>query len=320
MSAFPVLTWTVLRGQNGGSYWAVLFDRYGGDIFSVLKQQLDPEIHALWLGWVETFGHSVVAPGVAGALLLAAMAGVASRLISRKFDSIYLVFYLAMISVWPFPAEGTRFVFVIVPILLAQAVLVAVRIRFGRFKVLQWTLLMAGFGAPFLVVLPELLLTEQRFFEPLSEKLAAYKRVPWWYLPDSREGVEGLLLSEAWERGFRGLSRTIPTQDCVYVIKPSVARYLSGRVARPPPRAALTNKEFDAALGVSGCRYFYLIAARSPTYPEAMYLLARLQGRLELLETTTLDDGTGTQGVGGMLARLRDGPQKGSQSNGPPAR
>jgi hypothetical protein len=83
-------------------------------------------------------------------------------------------------------------------------------------------------------------------------------------------------------------------------------------VKKKSPGPALSDAEFNAALGIGGCRYFYLLAARSPSYPQVFYPRDRLQGRFEVVEITALDDGTGGQNAAGMLVRLKDHRQKGS--------
>jgi hypothetical protein len=107
------------------------------------------------------------------------------------------------------------------------------------------------------------------------------------------------------ESDLRRLGEDVPEGDCVFAIKPSVVACLSGRVSKRPPAVQADAAAFERALRAGGCRYLYLLALASPSYPVVMYPHQRLEGRLDVVRTARMRGTEDPGDVVGVLARLR---------------
>ncbi|MGA8258920.1 MAG: hypothetical protein WB783_01785 [Arenicellales bacterium] len=212
---------------------------------------------------------------------LAALCGLFVRLFRWKLDALFALFYLAIILVWPFPAEMSRFLLPVVPIALAYVV------WFSSWIVARVAVRpdhqLAGLAAAavcIIVVAPGLARNAARYLVPLPKEVARYKRSPRWYVSDPGEAFANIESDAVFYRTTRNIGDFIDENECVYSIKPSVVTYLSGRLSRRPElrNGGLTEK----------CHYVLLLAYSSPSFP-SMYPLAVLRANGHVLNAVMVN-------------------------------
>lgn len=124
----PIAVWLAYRSTLGSETyldslsWQVMLDKAGGwpGLLWVLPTRI-------FLGVVDNWGIGRgVVPVFASAVLLGlAIPGTALRLWRNRLDAWFLCGYIAMILVWPYPAETKRFLVVVYPCLLLSAITAA---------------------------------------------------------------------------------------------------------------------------------------------------------------------------------------------------
>jgi hypothetical protein len=189
--------------------------------------------------------------------------------------------YAALILVWPYPAEGQRLSYVIVPVLLAQGLLWLKAL--GARRMPQRPGLPAGLllGCLSLLLLPSLLLAAGRFRQELPPEFAAARHFPGWYVDDPVKSAR-LGRSLAAILGDLGsLGERVPPGDCIISIKPALVMLYTGRRSYTPPPASAGPLEF--AQGMARCRYAYLMVYVSPAYPQPYYPDKRMDGQARAL-------------------------------------
>jgi hypothetical protein len=284
LAAAPFVLWNISHRSSEVGYLSALMEKRPADFLAGIFEQLQVQAAALWRGWVTSFSGAPVAIPVASALALVGLAGSAVRCWQRKLDGFYVVFYLGLILIWPFPAEASRFVFVLIPFLLAHAWLVsrAVSFKIASVKIHVVYLVLPVF---FIFAAVELLLVAQRFAQPVAEPLSAYRRSADWYDTDPVMAQASIVMDKALVDGMRAIPRYVPEGECVYSIKPSLVGFYAGRVSVVPPREYLDDQAFHDALAARGCRYFFTFGFASPSYRTPYYPMERL-GHGRVLDIT----------------------------------
>jgi len=284
----PMLAWSMISPGRGHGYVAQLMERYGGDSLGSIAAQIALGARALWRGWVLAFGTGYTAMVVLSLVALACIVGMLYRIWRWKFDGLYAGAYLLLILLWPFPAEAQRLILVIVPVLLAQALLLLSTVpalKSGG-RVVRHLQVLAL--APLLiVVVPELALGVQRFTRPLPDDLAPYRQALSWYGAPPREAADDLVSRAAVARHLRTLDKWVGPGECVYGMKPSIIGFYGDRISFPPPSARLNDEEFQAAVRTGPCRYFYVMGYISPSFPTPYYPVMRLGNSLRTVSEST---------------------------------
>lgn len=272
---FPFLMWNIFHHAGDVGYGAALYERYA--TISALTESINTQLSALWAAWIENFSSLRAAPPILAVLAVVSFIGTAVRLWRRKFDGFYVILYLSLILVWPYPDEATRFVFVLVPILLTHAVLffqMVPTIRLGRRSLRTSYLLLS---VCFLLVLPDISLTAQRFMTPLPDSLQEFNRDRAWYRGGLAEAREIIAFQEALIRGMRDLEPLVDEDDCIYSIKPSFVALFARRRSMFPPHPPATSNDDRGALADSNCRYYFMTIFVSPTFASPYYPLEQLK-------------------------------------------
>lgn len=293
------------RGAGRYSHVGILnsgVDNLGGLLNLVLEQ-----IAALWRGWrdlLQPFGGHVLPPLL---LLVCAAVGCAVRLWRCCSDGPYVLGYLAIIVLWPFPAEAARFLYALFPVLLWQAWYGASWLaeQLGR-----WPVLTPRRQLGLALALPALLLAS---FAPTSLALLEHSRRPFpaellayrGMAPVLRIADDKAAQTVAAEKAFaaaalRRVGQLVPEGGCIQAVKPSLVALYSGRSARSPLPPWAPQTEFLASL--PDCPYLLLLAYRQPMFPR-MYPAFRLQGQNSRL-IANLDDGRGQQARFGVLLKV----------------
>jgi len=300
----PVVLWNLLGQHQSPGYLSSLAEKYGPDPLSVLLRQFSLEIRMLWYGWVGNFTTSSAGPWVMAVIGALGLLGAVRRIFFRKLDGIYVGIYICLIIVWPFPAEAQRLLFVIVPVLLVQCLLLLDSLpplTLSEHRVLPRHLILLVLAV---VAAPDLMLTVKRFSQPMPDQTAQFRRSIDWYVIDPADARANVVFDKSLTEHLKSLPNVVPESDCIYSIKPSLVGYYVGRVSIIPPRPNVDATAFNTSLKQTGCRYFYLMGFLSPSYPVAYYPLARLGDALAVVSVSpgSLDPGRPV----GVLTMLKD--------------
>jgi len=305
----PIALWQLLRPSNFG-YVDSLMEKYGSDPLGYLIQHLVLQSKSLWWGWLANFSSSEVGAIVLAAVAALAIGGTVWRIRQGALDGIYVVSYLVIILLWPFPAEAKRFVYVIVPILLVHGLLVLERVplRLPVVKPLALKLLVA---LPIcILLLPDLALTAKRFFTPLPDVAEDFRRSILWFGGAPNQATQKLLLERALVDAHRAAGRMVPEGGCVFSIKPSILGLYGQRVSYIPPREEWTDQVMEQYLAEKGCQHVLMLSLVSPSFRSSYYPLERLQRRMTMVHAWHLP-GSSSIPVA-ILARMPERARDGS--------
>lgn len=202
-------------------------------------------------------GPSGVAYGLAVMLCLLALSGFVRRLAAKKLDAFFLLPYVALVAVWPFPAEMARLMYVVLPVILICA-----WDGLARLPAMG-----AAARAPLLAALlllpqaPAMLPVVARAAASTDPELAPYKHDES-YLT-SRSDDEAALQLEFGARVFaalRQLDVAVPQGACVYAQSDALVRaHTHATSALQIPRDLDPSRPVRAQL--PGCGYVFLIVA-----------------------------------------------------------
>ncbi|MBI4692647.1 MAG: hypothetical protein HY749_01325 [Gammaproteobacteria bacterium] len=203
----------------------------------------------------------------------------AGRAWRRHVDGYYALAYLAVLVVWPFPAEMQRLTSMILPVLLGQAYLfvAARRALPAEHRPLIAAMLV---GVPILVfALPDTVGFAVRMHSPVPALLEPYRRTAAWQQHEPQVAIMETALRQAIYATLADVDRLVPAGECVYSIKPSVASLYGRRrsLQTPPDSDAVA---FRAAALAGGCRYFVISLLVSPSARTLYHPLAILRAEL----------------------------------------
>jgi len=308
-SFLPLALWQILRPANSG-YIASLMEKYGSDPLKYLTRHLVVESTSLWSGWLANFSTGEVGTIVLTALGVLAIGGSIWRARQGALDGLYVLFYLAIVLLWPFPAEARRFVYVVVPLLLVQGLLLvewlSMRVPLSRPSVLKLLVVMPIF----ILLLPDLALTAGRFVAPLPDAVEDFRRSTSWFDGTRTEAMRDLIYERTLVEAQREAGRMVPEGDCVYSIKPSLFGLYGQRVSYIPPREEWPDKTMDQYLAEKGCQHVLMLSFVSPSFRSSYYPLQRLRHHMTIIYAWQVP-GTSSMPAA-MLARMPGRPRGGS--------
>jgi hypothetical protein len=205
---------------------------------------------ALILFWVEGAPARVV---LAGAVGLAALAGLVQRIAEGRADGWIMAAYLATYVAWPFHDQMTRFLFPALPVLVLYAFLaVAAAMRRIRRPALAGQGLLAVLMLS--LALPALAFIHQRANAPeRSVEITDWYRTP--DLDEARWRARIHLDLMADMDAIRGLTGS---QQRVMWVVPSYLALLAERRGVPAPPAGLTPDAYRRAVQAAAPDYVFL--------------------------------------------------------------
>jgi hypothetical protein len=276
MAVLPVALWHLSGAQRGSGYMALFVEKYGSSPLATLSHQIQAEAMSVWGGWLGNLAASRANSLWVGILGMFCLAGMIRRLYCRKLDGLYVVIYLLLVAIWPFPNEAKRFIFVILPILLVQGMLLAAALP-------RTTIIVV-------LIAPALMLTVNRYVQPLPEWAARHRQSQDWYVGDPHNAVTVISSMGLVVDMLRETTKLVPENECIYSIKPSVVALYAQRLSRLPPPELETDDVFHESVKTGGCRYFVLLGGSSPSYGTPLYPLNRLEGKFKALRVANIAD------------------------------
>lgn len=262
ISAIPFSLWSLYRSLLGAeSYMHSLRPNrvlatmgVWPDALWLLPQRISSAMASNWES-----PHSALS-FIATALMALALPGLIIRLRNNYLDAWFLAGYAAMILIWPFPEETSRFLIVVYPILLLHAVVTA------RWLDAHWWLKCGKTeGASFLIfaaIITSISVTTMLGFAnraaiPVDPILLADKREAYFFR--AKTDTEAVAAAEVVGRAriLAGeAEHKVPKTACIYTDFPQFVTFYSRRRVVPFP-ANLTQAERAQRI-LQACDYFFL--------------------------------------------------------------
>ena len=302
----PVVLWSALHGGSA-HYLSSMAELYGR---SGIGGQLASNLDHLWLKWLYCFGE----PEQAGftyygpaAIALVCVGGTVARARAATCDGLYALAYLALIVIWPYPAEYERLLYPLLPLLFAHGIIagdiVVRRVLHAENRRAAAILLIVILAA---TELPFALLAAGRLADrPSDPGFAPYTRSLAWFFTDSGTAIANV----GYHRGItealidiRNADR-VAADECLLAIKPSIVSAYSHRISQGPPAYSAPSAAFERSLEASPCVHLFMMQTASPSFPQPYFPYARLAGRLEVIAAYANPVVDGTPAA--ILARLK---------------
>jgi hypothetical protein len=269
----PLLLWHLLHATNAG-YGVVVANIYTHATPQALWAQVASSWTTLRYGLAKDviyFGGMFSATQVLAALMLAAAI---CRCMRLRVDGVYVLTYLAILLVWPFPEEAPRLVWVILPVALAQTMLLLLGGSDARSVRGYACMLLAG--AIFVLTLPTAAIVAQRYRAAAASEIDHADRYVAWYDPDPAKAAIGVRTTQTIVDGLRQINQLAPAGACVISTKPDLVNYYAHRDSTLPPVDSDSQPEFERWLSETKCGYVAMMSATQSVYPTPMYPSRRL--------------------------------------------
>ena len=304
-SVLPVLIWYLLH-RSRASYTDALALIYSGDGLSTLRSQLAKELPALQKGFAGNFLLHVQLQPIAYVMGVLCLVGASWRAIRLKPDAIYIGSNLAILLVWPYPEEAQRFLWVLVPLLIAQPVLAvsewsdkaaAARVSQSLTVILAASIL--------LMLLPAFSLASDRYRSASFTDLPEARTFVSWYGQDANHAWDVVSIQTAMINSMRRIAEDVPAGDCVIATRPDLINYFGRRRSYFPPLNSVPDPYFGRPLRAYGCHFAFGMSSADGRYPTPMFPMARLGGKVNVVFYNTIPDDSGNRfKLTSMLARL----------------
>jgi hypothetical protein len=299
LAALPPALWQITKRLSGFSGGYAPFSTGTGETFiQDLPRLLSVNLRALADGAVTSFDlwsrpHVVMV--VAGFGIMAAM-GWMFALRRRDCAALYIVAYFGMILLWPHPAHARRFLFVVLPLLMAYSVIAVSRAAARREAV----------GGGFAIVL--LVLSAgpscQYMLSLLTSGVPERRSPEWFRIAKPDEARRAAQTNARMFRFVGEAASQLPPEACVSAALPQyVLLYGHRRAEQLPPESA-----GQAALATALERCPYVVMMGVADYPATgnspMYPFAWIKDRMQVLGVEYLHPGERQGTVLAMLARV----------------
>ena len=230
----PIIIWLAFQSDNETSYLAALSGFYSNDFLQILTAHLTSQTHYVLNAWTSSFTTGIFGTELLYALLLVCITSALYRTYRKKIDGLYVILYLCMIIIWPYPAESIRLLLPIMPILLIQTGILVMQTSLKCNIKHSYAFVFAG-SIFFAITLPDLLLSANRFNSDLDPSLSRYKHSYSWYIPSLNTAKQSLKLNRAITESLVNYRKYVPENECVFSIKPSILGLYMQRLSSPSP-------------------------------------------------------------------------------------
>ncbi len=309
IAILPLILWNMIYSPESSGYLTDLVTKYSNDPIAILLNEIQVKAQLFWSVWLQSlYGDSLVAIPMIN-LMLAILLGLVGlglllRLYLLKLDAYYIVIYIGIVLIWPYPAEMSRFLFVILPILLLQALFFIDYIS----RMVNRRLFIASHAIFFLMLvvssLPKLILIVDRYYQPINFP-QPHQHIKGWYLSHDIAGaVSNVINYQVIGHSIQQAVAFVDENACVFAIKPSIFAFYGKRLSYVPPRNTMSEQQFWTEVEQQQCQYFYLMALYSPSFP-SYYPLKRIESSTVELDSWTVKDGNHQVIILARLYQLR---------------
>lgn len=280
----PLVLWHFSH-RSAVSYADSLRQFYGGAAPISFGEQLKAAFATLRSGLEANLAQDYRARGVVdfvGGLMLAVAIYRAGTL---RPDGVYVVSYLLLMAVWPFRDEAERLLWPIVPVLIAQPVLLLAEGRRSAVPNLWLQASAVVFSAIFLALaLPPISSASERFLDADGSGIPGARGMRSWYQSDPAKAARRTAGEALMIDMLRRLPSEVAPGDCVVSIRPELVNYFAGRLAAWPPPDSVPEPEFSRELHSAHCRYLFVTTASYDGYPIPLYPLQRLTEKAAVID------------------------------------
>jgi hypothetical protein len=274
------------KTEESYSYNTMLMDKLNEiSSFELAIEHFTSHILNFIQGWLQLFHASSFSQPVYLIIGLLGLMGMAVRISQKKIDGFYLLFYLLLLLAWPFSPEAARYLYPVQILILIHAL----------FFLTEWkknipipSFIKYSFIALlFLLNIPTLALTIERYNLSIPNDLASYKHTQAWY--SSSQPVRSVQSYRAITDGMVKIRQHTPSDACVFVIKPSIAGFFADRISYQTPLEKLDKQAFFNEVKTKQCEYFYPIALSSISYRQPFYPANRIQNSSKAIYTYSIE-------------------------------
>lgn len=285
----PLLAWH-LAHRPLVSYVDALGPVYGRG-WHGLYLQLAKELPALHKGFADNFLRTPAAWPLAELLGLLGLVGATWRAFRLKVDGIYAGAHLTTLLIWPYPEEAQRFLWVLVPLLLAQPLLVIAKWpQQSAHRVWPKLLTTASAGMALLMSLPTLAMATDRYRSAAYSDLQDARAYVTWYDVDPATSQQTTSAQAIIVNAMRSIAEHVPDSDCVISTRPDLINYYGHRRSVATPLNSVPDPAFGAILRRSGCRFIFVASTKDSTFPAVFHPLQRLGPHIDVVYESTLRD------------------------------
>jgi hypothetical protein len=305
LSILPLLIWHLLH-HSGVGYIDALAMIYSGNGLHTLRSQLTAEIPALRIGFGGNFliqSYMRPVPDILGTLCLA---GTAWRTIKLRPDAIYISSNLPILLVWPYPEEAQRFLWVLVPLLIAQPILAVSNWRREKPASPIPQLLTGAVAAAILVtILPALALASDRYRSASYTDLPEARSYVLWYSEDATHAWDMIGIQTSLINSMYRIAEEVPADDCVISTRPDLINYFGRRRSYFPPLNSTPEPYFGRQLRAPGCHFAFGMASTDERYAVPLFPLGRMGSKLDIVFYSSIPFGSAEKSkLASVLAKL----------------
>jgi len=305
LSVSPLLIWHLLHHSRVG-YIDAFALIYSGNGLHTLRSQLATEIPALRIGFGGNFLIQSYLRPVADILGSLCLAGTAWRTIKLRPDAIYIASNLPILLVWPYPEEAQRFLWVLVPLLIAQPILAISDWQREKPTSLIPQLLTGAVAAMILVtILPAFALASDRYRSASYTDIPEARSYVLWYGEDGAHAWDVIGIQTSMINSMHRISEDVPADDCVISTRPDLINYFGRRRSYFPPLNSTPEPYFGRQLRAPGCHFAFGMASIDERYAVPLFPLGRIGGKLDIVFYSSIPFGSaGKFKLASMLAKL----------------
>ncbi len=310
IAVLPLLLWRTVHASRLG-YDEAIAELYHGSGLSGFAQRMPAQWQAIHAGVEENLVRQVWLSPLAGVAGLVSALATLPRLKHLRPDAWYLLFYTVVILLWPFPEEGRRFVWAILPLLLAQPLLLiheaeprAFDARRAAVSASLWLIAMA------VMVVPAVVHGVERWREADRDGFAEGRHYVLWYGIGAADARRSIARDIALKNAMRAIPEAVPENDCIVTTRPDLVIYFGKRISISSPAEAVPEPLFRQMLERIGCHYVFGLFGVNALYPTPLFPVARIQAWSEPVFVSSLPgdhrgDGPGSTEDIAELVRLK---------------
>lgn len=212
------------------------------------------------------------------------------RLIQNRFDSLFLLFYLIVIFIWPFfdVYYVSRFLFPVLPIFIFYTWSGISTLFRNNYKYITAVILSVYI---IITAAPGTLHFSNLATTSVGDELNQYRRHrTWLYSRTYDEAVTNATYTKNLISSLRQLRNIVPINECIYSIHTALVMLQSHRISGALPEPDKPDRAFERETGT--CNYIIAMKMvdQGGTYP-AYYPMMRLHDRNRYKVTPIFPDG-----------------------------
>jgi hypothetical protein len=302
----PILAWHLLHKAKIG-YDLSLAVIYQQNPAAALLSRMPQLLSAYWIALKTNLVSQAAWKPIGDLVALCCALPAAWRLIRLRSEALYLGAYGSILLVWPFPEEAERLLWPLLPILLAQPLLLISEWRREgnlRFRLVQsigliQTLAVLG------LALPAFALGSERYRSADTWHLPEARHLEGWYNPDLAYALDRVNGQLGTLEALQAIIPLVPESDCVAAARPAFVTYVAQRRGAFPPLNSVPDPRFMQELKATGCHYVFMYNATGSQFPMPFHPLHRLPKPIDMLvDHRRAAEPPGTGVMIGMLARI----------------